>query len=94
VVIHECQTNAWPRLLDDADVIKFAHRGVTLARARELHDEARAIVETVERAEQARLAAVAAAKLAQERAERAAKADADDAARRKAKKRKKKVGAA
>jgi hypothetical protein len=80
-------------LLDDADVIKFAHRGVTLVRARELQDEARAIVEAVERAGQARLAAEAAARLAHERAERAAKLDADDAARRRSK-RKKKAGAA
>ena len=79
-------------LFEDADIIKFAHRGVTLERARELHDEARAIVESVERAEQARLAAEAAARLAQERAERAAKSAADDTARRKSKR--KKVGAA
>lgn len=83
-------------LFDDADVIKFAHRGVTLARARELHDEARSIVESVERAEQARLAAEAAARLAQERAERVAKTADDDAARRKSKRKKKqkKAGAA
>ena len=79
-------------LLGDADIIKFAHRGVTPARARELQDEARAIVEAVERLEQARLAAEIAARQAQERAERAARAAADDAARRRPKR--KKAGAA
>ena len=82
-------------LLDDADVIKFAHRGVTLERAHELQNDARAIVDSVEKAEQARRAAEAAAQLAKERAERAAKTAADDAARRRSKKKKKKkVGAA
>jgi len=79
-------------LLGEADVIKFAHRGVSPLRARELQDEARAVVDAVEKLEQARLAAELAARHAQERAERAAKADADDAARRRSKR--KKVGAA
>ncbi len=80
-------------LLTDADIIKFARRGVTPLHARELQDEARAIVEVVERAEQARLAAEAAARQAQERAERAAKEVADDAARRRVKRPKAGAGA-
>lgn len=79
-------------LLGDADIIKFAHRAVTPASARELQDEARALVDSIEQAERARLAAEAAARQAQERAERAARLAADDAARRRS--RRPKAGAA
>jgi hypothetical protein len=72
-------------LLAEADGIKFARRAVTVERARALHDESRAVVESVERAEQARRQLVDDERKAHERAERDARAQAEDQARRQSK---------
>lgn len=73
-------------LLADADEIKFAHGEVSVVRARELHDEAVAIVQHVEQSDRDQRQLAEAARQAAERAqrgsERAAKRTAEDEARR------------
>ena len=70
-------------LMADGDGIKFARRVVSGTRARELADEARAVVEHIEAAERARRAALEAARAAAAKAERDAKQTDEDEARRK-----------
>ncbi|MBL0172289.1 MAG: hypothetical protein IPP90_16505 [Gemmatimonadaceae bacterium] len=75
-------------LLAEVDAIKFAHDAVSAPRARELHDEARAVVSAIEQAEQARRKREESARLAAERAdrdtERVVRRNAEDEARRRA----------
>lgn len=79
-------TDRLASLLADVDAIKFAHRPVSGIRARELQDEALAVVKSVEQADQARRKHEAAVKLASERVardnDRVAKRTAEDEARR------------
>ncbi len=79
-------TDRLASLLADVDAIKFAHRPVSGIRARELQDEALAVVKSVEQADQARRKHEEAVKLASERVardnDRVAKRTAEDEARR------------
>lgn len=79
-------TDRLASLLADVDAIKFAHRPVSGIRARELQDEALAVVKSVEHADQARRKHEEAVKLAAERVardnDRVAKRTAEDEARR------------
>lgn len=79
-------TDRLASLLADVDAIKFAHRPVSGIRARELQDEALAVVKSVEHADLARRKHEEAVKLASERVvrdnDRVAKRTAEDEARR------------
>ncbi len=79
-------TDRLASLLADVDAIKFAHRPVSGIRARELQDEALAVVKSVEHADQARRKHEEAVRQASERVardnDRVAKRTAEDEARR------------